>query len=350
MTAAGTRSDPGRLSVAVIIPVFNGAAYVGGALTSVVAQTLQPTQVIVVDDGSTDDSCIVVATVSCASRIQLVRRQNGGQSAARNTGLAHVTADVVAFLDQDDVWSPDHLAVLMKRLEDDPTAAWAYSDFDEIDGDGLLVLRGFHRQHHLRHPKTSMAEMLGADLMVLPSASIVRTTALRDVGGFDESLCGYEDDDLFIRLFRNHSLPSYTSRSTVQFRIHANSSSVANTFVESRLRFLDKLVAEVPDNRRLSRYYVRDLVVPRLLRTSISEYLNCLMHGDRERALQLALVTTQIAERTHVAPRRRLGLWAMRHPRLCRRALVLRSLLPQSLRQRLLRGIAFRNYVPPISR
>lgn len=327
--------------VAVIIAVYNGARFVLAALASVFAQTVQPTQVIVVDDGSSDGSAEVVAASDFADRVTLLQRPNGGQSAARNTGLELVTAPFVAFLDQDDAWYPDHLEVLLPLLSD-PAIGWAYSDFDEIDGLGHLVTRGFHRAHGLGHPRLSLAELIGQDLMVLPTATVVRTSVLREVGGFDESLSGYEDDDLFIRLFRRHSLPSYSSASTVQFRVHAESSSMSPSFGVSRLRFLDKLQATLPDNVRLNRYYVRDLVVPRLLRATIGEYLTCLMHGADDDARVLARLATDIAARARPTMRRRVGLFVLRRPRWCRVALRCRALLPRVVRRRILADLTYR--------
>lgn len=325
-------------SVAVIVALYNGAPFVLGALASVFVQTMQPSQVIVVDDGSTDGSAEVVAASEFAERVHLVQRPNGGQSAARNTGLGLVTAPFVAFLDQDDIWYPDHLEALVPLMAD-PAVGWAYSDFDEIDGNGLLVTRGFHRAHGLGHPRLSLADLIGQDMMVLPSAALVRTQSLRDVGGFDENLSGYEDDDLFIRLFRRHALPAYYSASTVQFRVHSGSSSMSASFGASRLLFLDKLQATVPDNVRLNRFYVRDLVVPRLLRTTVSEYLTCLLHGDDADAMVLARLATEIAGRSRPTLRRRLGLFVLRRPQWCRVALRCRALLPRIIRRRMLAGL-----------
>jgi glycosyltransferase involved in cell wall biosynthesis len=338
-------SDPGAAAagpptVCVIIAVYNGARFVAAAIESVFAQTLQPAQVIVVDDGSTDDSADVVRSCPYADRITLVQQANAGQSAARNAGLELVTSEFVAFLDQDDLWYPGHLAALVPLLAD-PSIGWAYSDFDEIDGAGQLVTRGFHRAHGLGHPRLSLADLIGEDLMVLPTATVVRTSAIRDAGGFDVTLTGYEDDDLFIRLFRRHSLPAYDSASTVQFRVHAGSSSMSASFGASRLRFLDKLQATVPDNVRLNRYYVRDLVVPRLLRTTLSEYLTCLMHGNDAEALVLARLATDIAARSRLTVRRRVGLFVLRRPAACRFALRCRAMLPRAFRRRMLAGLTY---------
>jgi hypothetical protein len=114
-------------------------------------------------------------------------------------------------------------------------------------------------------------------------------------------------------------------------------------FGASRLRFLDKLTATVPDDVRLNRYYVRDLVVPRLLRTTISEYLTCLLNGADAEAAVLAELASQIAYRARPTTRRRMGLWLLRRPQWCRRALRCRALMPRPLRRRMLAGLTYRS-------
>jgi len=322
-------------TIAVIIAVYNGERHINAALDSVFRQTLLPAEVIVVDDGSTDRSAELLATSEYAERITLLRQANAGQSAARNLGCCHTSSSLVAFLDQDDQWYPNHLADLAACLAEYPNAGWCYSDFDEIDAEGRLVTRGFHIAHGLQHPKTSLTDMLGQDLMILPSATLVEASAFRAVGGFDEQLCGYEDDDLFIRLFRHHWVGSYVPGSTTLFRTHGASSSMALSFGVSRLRFLDKLVADVPNNVHLNRYYVRDLVIPRLFHSTMDEYLTCLMNGQLDRAATLAELATAIASRARVPLRRKIGLWVVRQPKWCRRALAARGLVPKSVRRRL---------------
>ena len=79
---------------------------------------------------------------------------------------------------------------------------WAYCDFDEMDFNGNLVTRAFLCVHKVLNPKRTIYECVASDLMVLPSASVLRRAAFEQVGGFDEALSGYEDDDLFVRFIR----------------------------------------------------------------------------------------------------------------------------------------------------
>jgi glycosyltransferase involved in cell wall biosynthesis len=105
--------------ISVIIPVYNGELYLSEALESVLAQTYQPLDIIVVNDGSTDRSADILATYGRA--IRWVQQPNQGTGAARNHGVSLAQADYLAFLDQDDVWASDKLAAQMETLLSEPT-------------------------------------------------------------------------------------------------------------------------------------------------------------------------------------------------------------------------------------
>src|SRR5580765_1335126 len=106
--------------VSVVVPVFNSASYIAGALRSVFAQTFADIEVIVVDDGSEDRDALIEALAEFEGRIQYVRQENGGPAKARNTGVSRATAELVAFLDADDEWLPEKLARQVQYFHDHP--------------------------------------------------------------------------------------------------------------------------------------------------------------------------------------------------------------------------------------
>ena len=112
-----------RLSIAVVIPTYNRARFVGEAIDSVLAQTDPVDEIIVVDDGSTDETPAVLAAYG--SRITVLRQANAGASAARNAGAAHATATWLTFLDSDDLWHPERIALLRRDLAEKGDAAVA---------------------------------------------------------------------------------------------------------------------------------------------------------------------------------------------------------------------------------
>jgi len=326
-------------TVSAIIPVYNGAPYLRATLESVLGQTTLPDEVVLVDDGSTDGSSALieqlVAEQSTTLNFRVITQANSGQSAARNAAAEAATSELLAFLDQDDLWYPDHVAALAKPFAEDSELGWVYSDFDEIDGDLRLITRQFIAAHQLSHPKTTLHQILGSDLMVLPSASIIRRSAYLAVGGFDIDLSGYEDDELFLRMFRNRWKSVFVPRSLTMFRTHAASSSRRGSFRRSRMIFLTKVAAEVPDEVRTNRLYVSDLLVPRLLEGTIAEYSAAVsLHQDDEAK---AIVSDL---RRLFAARRRTGnprtvLWILARPKLTRALLRFHRSLPRALRPKL---------------
>jgi glycosyltransferase involved in cell wall biosynthesis len=174
--------------VSVVIPTYNRARHVVEAIESVLGQTLAPAEIIVVDDGSTDDTAERLAPY--AGRIRYLRQENRGVSAARNTGIREASGEWVALLDSDDLWHPQKLEVQMDAIQ-------ARSD---------LALAGSPRGREPRGPlPTPSVHDLGVRDFLLsvrmgPSGVLIRRSSLEVVGYFDESLKCVEDRDMWLRL------------------------------------------------------------------------------------------------------------------------------------------------------
>ena len=280
-TIADARTQP---SIAVIIPLFNGSRYIEKAITSVFRQTLLPTEVVIVSDGSTDASVEIVNRLANVYPIKLLHTPNGGQSAARNIGVRESQSDLIAFLDQDDIWYKTHLEELAKPFltPSEPSIGWVYSDVDEIDRDDCLVCRSFLSTMPAVHPKKQLAECIRQNMFILPSASLISREAFNAGGGFDERLSGYEDDDLFLRIFRKGYDNVFVAKALSQWRIYTTSSSYTPRFAKSRYIYCQKLIDMFPNDKKLGRYYIRDLIVPRFLDEALRDYENAIVEGDQE--------------------------------------------------------------------
>ena len=113
--------------ISVVITAYNEQDFVGIALRSALRQTRGDLEIIVVDDGSTDRTAEVVNSFD-DERIRLIRQENQGLSAARNTGIAAACCELVAFLDSDDLWTPEFCELMAAALQERPSAGFSYSD------------------------------------------------------------------------------------------------------------------------------------------------------------------------------------------------------------------------------
>ncbi len=288
------------LLITAVIPLYNGAPFIREAVESILAQTLRADEIIVVDDGSTDDGPLIVAELARLHTIRLIRKENGGQSSARNVGVDHAHGDLIAFLDQDDAWYPNHLAELIKPFYENRAIelGWSYSNLDEVGENGELISRGFLDIMKMSHPKRDLMACLRFDMFVLPSASLISRKAFRSVGGFDERLSGYEDDDLFLRLFQAGYDNVYLSAPLSKWRMHQSSSSYSVRMAVSRMTYMRMLIARFPNNADTARYYVRDLIAPRFFRLMATELRKAILRGTKEQRTSalanLAFVTEHL--------------------------------------------------------
>ena len=270
-------------AISVVIPLYNGARFIETTLASVLKQTLTPKEIIVVDDGSTDNGPALVTAMANGYPITLLSKANGGQSAARNFGIAHSTGEWIALLDQDDIWYPQHLEGLLKPFADNGSRqiGWTYSEVDEIDLQGNMVTQCYLRTLPGEHPKRDIFECLRGNMYVVPSAALILRRAFDAVGGFDERFCGYEDDDLFLRIFRAGYDNVFLDTALTKWRVHPESSTFTTSSMrKSRALFLRKWWDEFPDDPRRGRFVRRDFLLPRAYIDALREYTSALQSGD----------------------------------------------------------------------
>ncbi len=207
--------------VSAIIPAYNYARYLPEAIASVLAQTHANLEVIVVDDGSTDETREVVARFT-DPRVRYVWQQNAGLSAARNTGIREARFPFVAFLDADDLWLPAHLAeALAEFSQREPEFAVVACGSVRMDQDGVDL--------PTRLPAWKSAQEIPVAEIVtrtrfMPSSAVARRAAFDSCGGFDTSLRSSEDRDMWIRLGERYRIACRSS-ATVRVRKHPHNMS-----------------------------------------------------------------------------------------------------------------------------
>jgi len=314
--------------ISVVLPLKNGERYVADCLRSIDAQTMGVMEVIVVDDGCDDDSLAVITTVSATMRtpVGVFSGEGIGQSAARNLGVMAANGDLVALIDQDDIWTPVHIEVLARELEIHPGSQLSYSDFTLIDENGSVVSVHYNRRLGNTHPKASVLEIIREDVFALPSCMLFRRSAFLDLGGFNPELQGFEDDDFYLRAFQSAWAPVYVAEALTLYRTHIKGSSRSESFWRSRVRYAHIIANAFPDDPWTRNFFVRDIVVPRFRGSIMLDYSAAITLRDHEAARKLAssLFELMTAD-TEKTVRFRLAVWVLRRPRLAR--ILLRSYL-----------------------
>jgi glycosyltransferase involved in cell wall biosynthesis len=201
--------------VSVIIPNYNYARFLPQAIQSVLAQSYPHHEIVVVDDGSTDDSRTVLR--SYGERIRFIEQRNQGVSAARNRGVAESRGELIAFLDADDVWLPLKLERQVQRALDEPKPGLVHCGVEEIDEKGARL------QTHLDGLEGSVAKdlLLFERPVILGGGSgiLIPRATFEAVGGFDERLSTSADWDFYCRIALNQPV-GFVPEVLMQYRVH----------------------------------------------------------------------------------------------------------------------------------
>lgn len=267
MSRPSSLSQGDLADVSVIIPTYNRARLVVESIESALRQTTPPREVIVVDDGSTDDTSCAVA--SFGNRIIYVRQENQGVGSARNRGMAMARSRYIAFLDSDDIWPEFKLELQVAVMEENPDLGLLFSDFLIMRETGELVPHGLHTWYHHSKPWEEIFEhvnvssvsvpSIGApvrlycgqlyralldEFYVLTSCAMVRADRLTSDARFTERVEIYEDWEFFARIARTSDAGFLDLDTTINRggndRPRVTDASVASK-AESRLRMIGVL-------------------------------------------------------------------------------------------------------------
>jgi glycosyltransferase involved in cell wall biosynthesis len=249
--------EPAVPAVSVVVATHNQARWLGEAIESVRAQSFRDWELVVVDDGSTDDTAAVAARFADDPRIRYLAEPHRERAAARNRGIAATTGRLVAFLDADDVWLPEKLARQVAAIAARPDAVLCYTPARYVDEAG--------RPLPVRKPPRAVAgdvfpRLVRANLFILASV-LVRRACLLDAGCFDATLAVYgcEDWDLWLRLTRRWPVVVVDEELT-HYRRHDGNTAWSRV-LESAFLVIDKVFADPQTARRagISRAAVRAL-------------------------------------------------------------------------------------------
>ncbi len=242
--------------VSVIIPCYNGARFLPEAIESVLAQTYREFEIIVVDDGSTDNSGVVARSYS---GVRVIRQENQGVAVARNTGLCESRGDCLVFLDQDDRLLPNALEVGVNHLNSHLDCGFVFGLFRFIGPNGVPLPRSKRQVGGAKKGTEREAKVIGSNIetanyqehfdykvllsgrtLVPPSTAMFRRAVFQSVGDFDPSVVPMDDYDTYLRAARAFPICCH-NQVIVEYRQHLGNQSRRNNARElaATLRVLD---------------------------------------------------------------------------------------------------------------
>ncbi|MEO0756098.1 MAG: glycosyltransferase [Cyanobacteria bacterium J06648_16] len=227
--------------ITVVIPVYNGAKTIAETITSVLEQSLRDFELLVINDGSTDNTIEVVQGFK-DNRIRLLTYSNAGLAASRNRGIQQSCCDLISFIDADDLWTTTKLEDQLLALRRQSCASVAYSWTDCVNQSGIFFRRG----SHISAEGNVYERLLMGNFIDSGSNALFRKSVFEAVGQFDTALKAAEDWDMFLRIAADHRFVSI-SEVQVLYRLSSQSMS-ANLYRQEQesLKVLNKAFACKP--------------------------------------------------------------------------------------------------------
>lgn len=266
------KKDNQNPMVSVIIPTYNRAWIVKESILSVLAQTFQDYELIVVDDGSTDHTHAILDELQ--DRIEVIHQKNSGVSAARNHGVAAAKGKLIAFLDSDDLWMPGKLAIQTEFFASNP-------DIRICQTDEIWIRNGCRINPKKYHKKPSGEIFLPslALCLVSPSAVMMEKDFFTLMGGFDETLPACEDYDFWLRIGCKYQVSLIPQPLVIKRGGHEDQLSGVPGLDRYRIRSLSKIL----ETENLTPIQFQQTV--EMLNAKIDIYANgCIKRGNLEEA------------------------------------------------------------------
>ena len=267
------------MKFSVIIPAYNAALYIKNSINSVLNQTIGDFEVLVVDDGSTDNTREIVMTFQ-DKRLRYVYQSNGGVSSARNMGIRNAKGKYICFLDADDLWKSNHLAVVSQLIEKYPEASVYLTGYEILLHDGRIILKTCPSVLGDSQSSNVFRHIWEHGYFIHTNSVVSKKSAIDTVGMFEVGVKNGEDDDMWYRLFSFFSVAISSEITTTYIRENSKA-TVKRIFVDDWvfLRRVDKIMESnsVSDEKK---EYLRRLLEQRKL----SFVRNSILNGDKKGA------------------------------------------------------------------
>lgn len=254
MPDAKTNGDTPAPLVSVIMPAYNAERFIGEAVDSALAQTHNRLKIIIVDDGSTDNTPAAIGRYAGDPRVRAYHQDNAGPAAARNHGISYARGEYVAFLDADDLWKPDKLEKQLALFRGNPDLGLVYSlrEGQILNERGEWVTDKERNRRYARnraagqyHKGNCFREMVGQIFIALSSVVVPRRVLDR-IGAFDADLITAEDRHLYARIAHHYPI-DYVDEPLVIMRKHGANISWDPTREPQTLEFLRKIAGQFPE-------------------------------------------------------------------------------------------------------
>ncbi|CAD5917263.1 putative glycosyltransferase RBE_0706 [Planktothrix rubescens] len=227
--------------ISVVIPAYNAEKTIQQTIDSVLNQTFQDFEIIVINDGSTDLTLDIVSGIN-DPRIKILSYPNSGAAVSRNRGFDVAKGEYIALLDADDLWTSDKLEAQYNALQSHPQASVAYSWTDYIDQSGQFLQSG----RHLAFQGNVYPELLVKNFLENGSNPLICRQTVIQIGGFDESLLGGQDWDFYIRLAQNYEF-LVVPKVQILYRVSSQSiSSQLERQEQQCLQVIQKAFSQAP--------------------------------------------------------------------------------------------------------
>lgn len=234
------------VKVSIIIPVYNGERYVSEAIDSVLNQTYKDFEIIVIDDGSKDDTLNIL--MRYVEKIKWKTQENKGQASAINKGIKMAKGKYIAYLDADDVCLPERFENQVKYLDEHPDVGLVYADFYQTDENGKI-----RRTVKSRPPDNFV--LLQEDY-IGRSTCMHKRECLDEVGLFDESITGDDDWDMWIRISEKFRM-GYIDKPLVKYRVHKENISLIRPKRLDYRRYTKMRILEKTYERREKTFWLK---------------------------------------------------------------------------------------------
>lgn len=232
-------------TISVIVPAYNASSTILQTIASVQQQSFSDFELIVINDGSTDKTLELLSTIK-DSRLKIFSYENEGLSVARNRGISRATGEFIAFLDADDLWTPDKLQLQLEALQQHPEAGVVYSWSLFMDEQGEF----FHGDEPLFFEGNVYPHLLVKNFMASGSNPLIRKQAIESVGEFEPSVSGAADWDYWLRLAARWPFVVVT-KPQIYYRQSSSSMSSKVEFMEDcQIKVLERAVQSAPPEFR----------------------------------------------------------------------------------------------------